>query len=241
MFQSIDQLKNLVLSAADGEIGRSKDFLIDDRAWVVRYMVADTGKWLPARKVLIVPQVLEVPDRQANRLPLRLTRQQIEQSPELDTDAPVSRQYEAEYHSFFGLPYYWSEPAITEAVTPTSTAVDTSSAEGHLRSTTEISGYHLRATDGEIGKVSDFLIDDESWMIRYLIIDIDNWIKGRKILLSPAWLGEVDWAPGRITVHMTKDQLEKSPEYNAEAPIGRDYEEQLHEHYKLPNYWDEPN
>jgi len=230
MLQSIKQLKNLVLLAEDGEIGRSKDFLIDDRAWVIRYMVVDTGKWLATRKVLVVPEVLERPDWQTNQIPLQMSKQQIEQAPGLDTDAPVSRQYEAEYFRFFDLPFYWNDSAPS--------AADTGAAEGHLRSTGEVIGYSLQATDEVVGQVDDFLVDDEDWMVRYLIVDIGNWLKGRKVLVAPAWLGEVDWAEGSVSVHMTREQLGKSPPYEEELPVGRDYEEKLHEHYKLPKYWD---
>jgi len=239
MLQSTKELTNYVLSAEDGEIGRCKDFLIDDRPWVVRYMVADTGKWLPGRKVLLAPSSLGTPDWLSKYLPVQLSKAQIEQAPGLETDAPVSRQFEVEYHTFFGLPYYWSDPLVSEAISPSLPAPGRKEAlppDEHMRSTAEITGYNVQATDGDIGKVKDFILD-ESWMIRYLIIDIGNWISGREILLSPTWLGEVDWALGLIAVHMTREQMENSPAFNDSVAISREYEDMLYKYYKQPKYW----
>lgn len=224
MLHSLEQLRDLILSAEDGDIGRSKDFLVDDRAWVVRYMVADTGKWLPKRKVLIFPELLGVPDWEAKRLPLRMPKQQLEQAPGLDADAPVSRQYEIEYFSYFGLPFYWSEPVLGTEEPPvravkqkSGVAVPESGAKRHLRSTNEVVGYRVLATDGDVGRVKDFLVDDESWMVRSLVVDVDHLGDDRKILLSPAWLGEIEWGLGTVAIHMTMDQLEKSPEFDGET------------------------
>lgn len=229
MLHSLEQLRNLVLSAEDGDIGRSKDFLVDDRAWVVRYMVADTGKWLPKRKVLIFSELLGVPDWGNSRIPLQMSKAQLEQAPGLDADAPVSRQYEIEYFSFFGQPFYWDGPALGTGLPPAPAAKGNdpsaeSVTKGHLRSTNEISGYRVLATDGEVGTVKDFLVDEECWMVRYLVIDMGISGSERKIQLSPAWLGDVEWGHGTVVVHMTRDQLIKSSECDSETESNREKE-----------------
>jgi len=106
MLRSIKEITGYVLQAVDGEIGRCKDFLFDDENWTIRYMVADTGKWLPGKKVLISPISLAEPDWTSSLLPVRLSQKQVEQAPELDENAPVSRQYEIKYHQYFGWPTY---------------------------------------------------------------------------------------------------------------------------------------
>ena len=222
MIHSLEQLKNLVLSAEDGDIGRSQDFLVDDRAWVVRYMVADTGQWLPKRKVLVFSELLGAPDWDTSRIPLQMPKAQLEKAPGLDADAPVSRQYEIEYFSFFGQPFYWNDSALGTRGRPAPAARGNdpsveSVTKGHLRSTTEISGYRVLATDGEVGTVKDFLVDEEGWMVRSLVIDMGGAGSGRKIRLSPAWLGDVEWGLGTVVVHMTRDQLLKSSECDTET------------------------
>jgi hypothetical protein len=237
MLRSVKELTNYILQAEDGEIGRCKDFLFDDRAWVVRYMVADTCKWLPGRKVLVSPASLGKPDWASKRFSVRLTKEQIKNSPGLDTDAPVSRQYEVDYHTFWGLPYYWSDPSIPESISESEPCfadkniVNSDSVDDYLRSAAEVTGYSIQATDGEIGHVEDIILDDEDWMIRYLIVDTRNWLPGKKLLVSPAWMGSVDWAQSKASVHMTKEQLEKCPEYDFSVPISREYEEKINNFY----------
>jgi hypothetical protein len=107
MLRSVKEVKGYMVQAKDGKIGRCKDFLFDDETWTIRYMVADTGKWLPDKKVLISPVSLGEPDWASNLFPVRLSKKQIEQAPELDENAPVSRQYEIKYHEYYGWPLYW--------------------------------------------------------------------------------------------------------------------------------------
>lgn len=223
MLQSVKLLINLVLSAEDGEIGRSKDFLFDDRAWVIRYMVVDTSKWLTGKKVLISPTSLGQPDRDNMLFPVLLSKEQVKKAPDLNSDAPVSRQYEIAFHTFYGMPFYWDDNSTSDQVADPSSRfvgkVVSGEANEHLRSVGEISGYRVVATDGECGFVEDFILDDETWDVKYLIVGINNENSSRKYLLSPAWLGDINWGQGVLNVHMTKEQLENHPEYDPTAPI----------------------
>lgn len=242
MLRSLKEIRGYTLSASDGELGRCKDFLFDERPWMVRYMVVDTGSWLAERKVLITPSVLGEPDWSAERFPVELSKQQIADAPGLDSDAPVSRHYELSYNSFFGLPNYWSDPLIpppfTEKAPPPPTGQDTELANCHLRSANEVTGYKIAATDGEIGHVEDFVFEDQDWDIRYLIVATRNWWPGKKVLVAPAWLGKIDWAHASVEVHMTREQLKQSPPFDETLPIDRNYEKQLHAFYKFPGYWE---
>ncbi len=250
MLRSVESMKNHVLLAEDGEIGRCKDVIFDDRYWTVRYMLADTGKWLPKRKVLISPISLGEPDWQSGRIPVRLTKEQIEKAPGLDEDAPVSRQHEEEYFRYYGWSYYWTgvgvwgmygRPRPLSKQQPPESKDATTEAEAgktNLRSANEVIGYHIQATDGEIGHVEDFIIDDETWTLRYMVIDTRNWLPGRKVLISPAWTDSVDWAERRVSVVMTRKQVEESPEYDPGAPVNREYEARLYDYYGRPLYWD---
>ncbi len=248
MLSNLKELYNHVLDAEDGEIGRCKDFLFDDKHWTIRYMVADTRKWLPGKKVLISPISLAESDRAPNLLPVRLTTDQIKEAPELDEHLPVSRQYEIQYHRYYEWPPYW-DYAETWGFYPYPAplfskkekelvAKNPAKVEPHLRSCKEVTNYHIQAEDGEVGHVEDFIVDDKAWTIRYLVVDTRNWLPGRKVLVSPTWIKDVYWTQSKVDVDLTQKQIENSPEYDPSTSIDRDYETQLVEFYGFSKYWE---
>lgn len=221
MLRKARTLKGFHLGAMDGEIGHVKDFYLDDTSWKVRYLVADTGKWLSHRKVLISPLALGSIDESQRSVHVQLTRDQVEHSPSIDADKPVSRQMEEDYLSYFGWPFYWLDPLMwgaPAAIGPTATPpAETHHGDPHLRSAEEIVGYHLQARDGEVGHVEDFLIDDEDWSIHELIVDTRNWLPGKRVLVSPLFIKSVNWAESTVQVRLTREALESElPEYKPE-------------------------
>jgi len=246
MLRNVSTILNYVLLAKDGEIGRCKDFLFDDEKWTIRYMVADTRKWLPGRKVLISPMSLGTVDWSSRHFQVQLTQRQIEESPPLEEDAPVSRQYEMMFSTYFATPSYWGganiwgrhpSPTLLRGEHEKLATDFESPEENHLRSVKEVTGYHIQATDDEIGHVEDYVVDDEVWALRYVVVDTRNWLPGRKVLVSPQWATAVDWAEEKLFVDLTTDAIKNGPEYEPLAPIDRDYESALHEHYGRPFYW----
>jgi len=101
------------------------------------------------------------------------------------------------------------------------------------KSTKELKGYAIDATDGDIGKVDDFYFDDKSWTIRYLVVDTGNWLLGRKVLLSPIAVGKADFSSGRFNVTLTKKQVEESPSIDTDKPVSRQHETSYHDYYRL--------
>lgn len=243
MLRSIKEITGYTLAALDGKIGRCKDFLFDDQHWTIRYMVADTARWLPGRKVLIPPSTLNEPAWASKALPVRLTQKQIENAPDLDEHAPVSRQYEERFYAYYGWPYYWASayagdggvypPPLATTEAPETKDVD----NPHLRSVDEVTGYHIKARDGEVGHVEDFIIDDTTWIIRYMVIDTRNWLPGRKVLVAPTWINRLAWAENKVYVDLTGESIENSPEFNPQEPVNRRYEERLYNYYGEPIYW----
>ncbi len=239
MLNQVKKLHGYKLESLDGEIGKVNEFYFDDQYWTIRYLVADTDSWLTGRQVLISPYALVTVVPAAHHITLNLTKQQIESSPALSSDKPVSQQFEMDYYGYYGWPMYWSGPymwgahpdlafdqAKWDAANSAAKAWDP-----HLRSTHEVSGYHLQATDGEIGHIEDFIIDDETWAIRYLIVDTRNWLPGRKILISPQWIDRVSWSEAKVFINLTRETIQQSPEYTAASLLTRDDELKLHRHY----------
>jgi PRC-barrel domain protein len=255
MLNKANTLQTYTLQSLDGAIGEVKDFYFDDCHWTVRYLVAETGNWLTGRQVLISPHALRAVNKKEQKIVVELTKKQIEDSPSLNTDKPVSRQFEDSYHRYYGWPlYYWGGPFMWgPSRYPEGNLVvdhhnkEPESAQGkkswdpHLRSTGDVHGYHVQATDGEIGHLEDFIIDDKTWAIRYLIIDTRNWLPGKRILISPKWIERVSWSESKVFVNVTREVIKHAPAYTDQSLLTRDYETSLHQHYDRQGYWvDEP-
>jgi uncharacterized protein YrrD len=243
MLYKAKELNNYQLNASDGEIGKVKDLYFDDRYWTVRYLVVNTGSWLIERKVLISPYALDRVNADQKQINVDLTTKQIEESPSLEADKPVSRQYENAYYGYYGWPGYWYGPyawgGYYYPVLPPKLEPFSGKNEGDpdLRSTDEVRGYDLKAKDGDIGHVEDFLIDDKAWAIRYLLIDTRDWLPGKKVLVSPEWVEDIDWIQREVAVDLVRDAVKEAPEYTDKTIIDRDYEESLHRHYNRDGYW----
>jgi len=100
-----------------------------------------------------------------------------------------------------------------------------------------VTGYHIEAGDGEIGHVDDLVIDDETWEIRYLIVNTSNWWAGKKVLLSPLWIERVSWSERKVVIDLTREAIKRSPEFTDRLLLTRDYEAKLHGHYNRKGYW----
>ena len=249
MLHKAKTLHDYTLRGLDGEIGKAKEFYFDDRHWTIRYLVADTGNWLTGRHVLISPYALRAVNGEDRYIAIDLTKKQIEDSPPLDSDKPVSRQFEDAYYGYYGWPTYTSGPhmwgpypyIVRDRAQWRNSDQGGLTWDSHLRSTHDVTGHHIQAPDGEIGHVADFIIDDETWAIRYLIVDTRNWWPGKQVLVSPQWIKRVSWKESKVFVNLLRETIKKSPEYTEEFLLTRDYEIGLHQHYNRQGYWvDEP-
>jgi hypothetical protein len=251
MLTNVTFLKGLVIQATDGELGTVDQFYFDDETWAIRYLTVETGGWFDGREVLISPFSVVRADWQAKRLDVSLTKKQVANSPDINTHQPVSRRQEAAYLGYYGYPFYWGGPylwgpayhpgflALPEATSTEAMAdkIRGESTDSHLRSTGAVTGYHVEATDGEIGHVDGFVIDDEAWAIRYVEVATRNWLPGKKVLVSPAWIERVSWADSKIYAGLSREAIQNAPEYLLSRPLTREYENRLHNHYGRPPYW----
>jgi hypothetical protein len=239
------ELARYKLGAKDGDVGTIKEFYFDDRYWAIRYLVADTGSWLTGRKVLIAPHAIEYVSTENCVIKMNLTRNQIESSPSLESHQPVSRQFEESYYGYYGWPIYWSGLSTWG----TTSYIDRSEmdqslanqSERHwdpsLRSTNAVAGYDIQAADGELGHIKDFIIDDLTWEIRYLVIETGSWLSGKEVLVSPDWIENVSWSQSLVRTSLTMNEIQAAPTYSELALLDRTYEAGLYDHYGRDKYW----
>jgi uncharacterized protein YrrD len=264
MLREVKDMVGSTIAATDGDIGHVTDLYFDDEAWVIRYLVVETGTWLSNRKVLVSPMALREPSWDADKFPTSLTREQVRNSPSIDTDRPVSRQHELEFYSYYGYPYYgggggfWGAGYYPGAMTAglgfggagseflaekveqerLAREVDQHRDDDvHLRSCKEVTGYHVEAEDGEIGHVEGQIVDEESMAIRYLIVNTSNWWLGHQVLVAAEWITEVSWADRKVLVDLTREAIQDAPPYDPALAIDRVQETLVFEHYGRDGYW----
>jgi len=264
MLRSTKDLVGCAVDGLDGSIGKIVDLLFDDHQWAVRSLVVRTGDWLASRRnVLISPISIDACLGTAKTFQTSLRREQVRGSPDVDTHKPVSRQHEVEQYGYYGYPYYWGGSGLwgegmrpdlmlatysghmSQEAAQRQEAFVASQAEFHrqrgddmhLRSCTAVLGYHLRATDGELGHVAGFLIDDETWVLRYLVINTSDWWFGHDVLIAPSWIEDISWLEANVSVGLSRLAIRAAPAYAAEAMPTREQERQLHDHYPRPHYW----
>jgi hypothetical protein len=231
MLRTIENLSSYQIAANDGELGRLADFYFDDEKWAVRYLVVDTGTWLPRKHVLISPISLSDIDWHNRHIRVGLTKQQIKNSPDADCAKPISRRYETEFNAYYGYPYYWSTSGVWPgALYPSQLARgpaadrvrapeerQTQLEESHLRSVHEVKGYHIAAADGDAGHVDDFVVDDQSWEIPYFVVDTSNWPGGRAVLMPTDIITDISWHPSLVHVSATREDIREARVFDRAA------------------------
>lgn len=251
LVRNIKLFSTYTIHATDGDIGKVHDFMFDDHTWTIRYLVIDTGRWLPGRKVLISPESVTHSDWENRAFSLNLTKEQIKESPRIDLGRPITLKRQTELHDYYRWSYYWSledyppasrlhrtsipeeEQKSLERPTTGEIALE----ESDVKSINEVIGYHIQAEDAEIGHVEDFLVEDEQWRIHYVIVDTRNWLPGKKVLIAPDWIEKVNWAESKVHVKLAKEAIKTSPEYQPTEHLNPEYEDKLYEHYGLKKHW----
>jgi uncharacterized protein YrrD len=234
MLRSINQLYGGKLGASDGVIGHVKDFYFDDENWAIRYLIADTGSWLPGRQVLLTPHSLGRFDQAEKVIRVDLTRNQIEDSPSIESHKPLSRQYEEVYYRYFGWPYYWQGNRIwgmsgfpSLELPPNRLADEPTAASGlrperpddHLRSTRSVNGYQLKATDGIVGHICDFMMDAQSWVIGQLVIKTGHRFSGHEVLIPTKAVDSISYEDSTVVLNCNTEAVEQGPAHDL-APVG---------------------
>jgi uncharacterized protein YrrD len=257
----IKDLEGFTIGAIDGMIGHVKDFYFDDQSWVIRYLVVETGSWLSNRRVLVSPFAINQPNWSEKIFPAAITREQVRNSPSIDTDKPVSRQHEIEYLNYYKYPHYWGGGdfwgdgmmwlGMGSGQTPglsRSNEAELTKADGdgdsagrrrdpHLRSRNEMTGYDVFATDGHIGHVQGFLLDEKGWAIRFIVVNTSNWWMGHHVVVAPQWITDLGWEKRRVSVNLTRSAVKDSPPYSPRVRMERDEAARIFDYHHRPGFW----
>ncbi|HLY54652.1 MAG TPA: PRC-barrel domain-containing protein [Stellaceae bacterium] len=249
MLWNASAINGYAIEASDGRLGTVSDLLFEDVGWVLRWAVVDTGNWLHGRKVLLPLSVLGKPDPAHRQIPVKLTMQQVKASPDINTDLPVSQQMEMHVYDYYGWDPHWGNgfipisnaiatpfvpPSVLSAANPLDDA-DSQPGEGdpHLRSIAAVTGYHVHATDGDIGHLEDFLVDDAGWLIRYITVDTGTWWPGQRVLISPRSVRTIDWAERLVRLDVPRQKVKDSPPYDRAATVDGAYDATFHGYYGI--------
>ncbi len=266
MLRGTKDLLGSDVEGSDGSIGKVVDLYFDDHTWTVRSLVVKTGDWLAGRRdVLISPISIDADAGSGKAFRTSLSREQVRGSPDVDTGKPVSRQHEVEQYGYYGYPYYWggsglwgegAQPAMMlgaysgrvsdDVVRRQQAFVDSQAAfhrqrgdDPHLRSCNAVLGYHLHATDGDLGHAAGFLIDTKTWSLRYLIVNTSDWWFGHDVLVAPSWIDDISWLEATVSVGLSRRSVKDAPPYSVGTVPTRPQEESLHEHHARPGYWND--
>lgn len=239
MIHGVKELIDTPVTAKDGELGLVREIYLDDQNWIVRYVAVsldDEGD------VLLSPAVFQ--HREAGSpLTSALARETVFGSPRFDLSQPVTRVQETQLHSYYSWPFYWlagglaSYPLVelaAEMRENESAAMEDDPQTQHLRGVSLLFDGHIQARDGEIGSISDLLIEDEAWGILYLVVDTGSWLPGKKVLLSPSLVEKIDWLTGEVSMDLSVETIKNSPEYDPYSPVDDEYHRRLRDHYRKP-------
>jgi sporulation protein YlmC with PRC-barrel domain len=195
------------LEGSDGRVGSLYDVLFDDQSRKVRHLVVRTESWFHGRQVLIEPAMVHQADWPGRNVRVRLSKQQVQECPNMETDLPVARQPES------------SQVLVSEAYWMGALgAASGIQGDPHLRSTRVLAGLHIHCSDGRIGHVEDFVVDDRSWSVCYLVVDTRNWWPGKRVLIESRLIESIRWRNREIHVALTRQQIERRPPYEGTLP-----------------------
>ncbi len=243
MKRTLKEVIGYVIKADDGTKGTVKDFLFDQESWTIRYMVADLGKILPGKKVLIPRVFLDKSDWEKGHFQVLMNKRDIENCPDRDEHLPVSRAYEALLHQHYQLDYYWpisyggavGLEGMLRPPTPvqlTDDVVKEEDVDTSLRSFNEVMNYEIECIDKKKGHVKDFILDDTSWQIVYLIVDISHWYsRSKKVMVAVNWMNKINYPEQSISINQSSKMLEEAPEFDPSEPVNLEYEKYLFDYY----------
>lgn len=229
MLCDIDEFIGNKIIASDGHIGHVRDFYLDATTWMIRYLIADAGTWLPGREVLLSPYCFGSRGRDKKIFNINLSRQQIEGSPRIDLQQPVSRHFEEQYYFYYGWPSYWQGGGTWGEIgfpIPSPAVITAASAHHRIRGRfsschlndvhffrlSEVVGYDIQAADGLVGSVTGFMADDKSWATVGLVAEAGHWFSCNDIPIPVSSIERINDEESTVYVKLTKAEIQAAAE-----------------------------
>lgn len=253
MLRGVNRLHGLTVRAVDDSIGCVDAFCFDDQSWAIRYMLVQTDSWLDGETVLISPRAIRTVDWARQRVDLNVTCRLIRDAPRTVAGQPISRPMELAHATYYSDEPYWYGPALWgntgfpyygDGITgfaPPSAAAEREhvlpSGGAYLHNTRELLNYQIRASDGALGYLSDFVMDDETWAVRYLVVDTRSRRPSKPALIAPAWIAAVSWDDRTIDIDLSSAMIRAAPAYDP-TWLNRTFEQGLYRYYQRSAYWD---
>jgi uncharacterized protein YrrD len=207
MLHDLETLIGSSVFATDGEIGSVRNFLFDDRSWKIRYLVVEVGRWLDRREVVLAVASVEPPDWEKRSFHVKCTKEQVRNSPDVNTEKPVTLQQEIAMLEYYDVLAYWLDSGFAiETSMPAGTDYGVSPREDRdLRSALDLRGYEVWATDGEIGRLDGLIMDEASWYLGYMSVKAGGWLHSRSVLIPTRRVKSVSWANRRVSLQEAKE------------------------------------
>ncbi len=230
MRRTVKRLEGSTVLSINGEdLGEVKDFYFDDRSWIIRYLVVDTGPWLSQKLILISPHAIVSFGLNGFNIVTNLTKDQIENCPSADSEKPISKEFEEKYANYFGWPVYVTGTGIpvwydsTDKMSMPSPDIESSAIaeedaprHNHLRSFNEVRSYHISSADDEFGHIEDMVLEDEGFRIDALIVDTVNFWPSNSVLITPELIKNISWSSQVFETSLSKDEVASAPIYRPE-------------------------
>ncbi len=231
MQRNLNMLLGSRLKGTDGEIGKLIDFYFDDLSWTIHHLILKTGSWFSERDVLISPEAVLHTHWEPGILPVRLTKDQMLKSPDIESDKPITTQQEIGIYGhnlwqpYWGNSFYttglWDINAQAQSSDQNKVKTDNEKDERndykrHLCSTQFVTGLHIQARDGDIGHVIDFIFEDLTWQISHVAVDTHNWIGGKKVLIPVRNIKEIKWSESKVLVNEKVESIQNGLPFDHE-------------------------
>jgi hypothetical protein len=256
MRTTLESLRSYAVKATDHDLGHIKDCYADDRHWAIRYLVVDTNKWLPGRKVLIAPAAVKDIDLAMKEIRLNLTKKQVEEAPAIDEHLPVSKQVAQELDRHFGWNHYWITGGLvgfglgpTPSFGPLVEAAEvplefhdlrrTNPGEDpNLQSLYDLKGYKIKniangATDLDAaGTVADVVINWFDGAVPFLVIDTGHWLPGRFVALPTALIDSIDHLEQSVATFADRTVILDAPAFEGLSSLAEGGDRTILAHYR---------
>jgi uncharacterized protein YrrD len=237
MLRRASDIVGCEIISSDGAIGKVYDIVFGED-WVFQYLVIDIGGWFGGRRLALAFDVVEAIDEDQRSIHVPLSKNDIENCPNVASRNTAAEEAEA----LLGKIWMWTPNSVAHlpeeirrVLDSEATVAEKQVAEEHvqsrLRSFRETDGYHIAASDGDIGHLQDLLVDGDTWRIQYLAVNAGNWFFQRNVVIPVQSLESIHWADRRVHLSLLRDEVKHSPEYDPDEPVAQAYEQALRDHY----------